>query len=848
MRIIIDMQGAQSDFSGHRGVGRYTRNIAQSLLQRPREHEIILGFNTALMAKKRGAWNELLDAMNVPLGRGSARFWQQLYDSAANDPHNRARELAAKLTREAFLNSLAPDVIFSTNLQEGMFDPAPTSVKLLESEAVFCSTLHDLTPLRFRQDYLGDPVIRAWYEEKIEFAKNSDLILTVSEHSKADICELLDVSEERIGVVYNAFDQECFKPSSLTRKQGIELLARYGIPPGFILYTGGGDQHKNLQRLLEAYAILPSALQKKHRLVMVGKRLEESLANAVPKTRSLKFVPEVIFTGYVPDEDLRHLYSFCELFIFPSIYEGFGLPMLEAMACGAPVICSNTSSMPEVVEYADAMFDPYDINSISHKIEQVLEDKALRAKLKIHGAQQAEKFSWDRSANTLLDLFELHFQNRNSSSHCDPIEQVITCLSKDPLASNLSDNDLVAIATSLEQSFPSSKRKKKFFVDVSAQVQTTDHTGIQRVTRALAQQLHQFPPESYEVTLVYTQPEAHQFFVAGSLIDRIDGNAHYTTAHTSIEFYDGDILFFLDLHPMVAIEWQDRIQYLRTRGVKVYHVVYDLIPHTHPHFFWPDLCEEFESFLFAIAQTDGVFCISRAVAEDMRQWFFEHTSRKALHIGWFHLGADLENSLPSHSFSENSENLLLRIKNHTTFLMVGTIEPRKGHAHTLAAFEQLWNEDREILLIIVGKLGWGMENLVNHIQSHREFGKRLFWLSSASDDFLYAIYQQVNALIAASEAEGFGLPLIEAARHKLPIIARDIPVFREVAGEYAYYFDAVDGQGLAESIHQWLILYRQGQHPKSDDMPWLTWKESAQQLLTALEIPQSQSIISEEDI
>jgi glycosyltransferase involved in cell wall biosynthesis len=162
--------------------------------------------------------------------------------------------------------------------------------------------------------------------------------------------------------------------------------------------------------------------------------------------------------------------------------------------------------------------------------------------------------------------------------------------------------------------------------------------------------------------------------------------------------------------------------------------------------------------------------------------------------------------------------------------MVGTLEPRKGHAQVLDAFEQLWRDKHEMNLVLVGKQGWLVESLTERLRNHPEMNNRLFWLEGISDEYLEAVYADSTCLIAASYGEGFGLPLIEAAQHKLPIIARDIRVFREVAGEHAFYFSAATSDELAQSITDWLALYRTKEHPRSDQMSWLTWKDSAWQL------------------
>jgi len=124
-----------------------------------------------------------------------------------------------------------------------------------------------------------------------------------------------------------------------------------------------------------------------------------------------------------------------------------------------------------------------------------------------------------------------------------------------------------------------------------------------------------------------------------------------------------------------------------------------------------------------------------------------------------------------------------------------------------------------------------VEQLVERLRTHPERNKRLFWLDGVSDEYLEEIYAASTCLLAASYGEGFGLRLIEAAQHKLPIIARDIPVFREVAGDYAFYFSGQDATDVADAIMEWLRLYETQSYPKSDGMPWLTWKESAAQLV-----------------
>ena len=235
----------------------------------------------------------------------------------------------------------------------------------------------------------------------------------------------------------------------------------------------------------------------------------------------------------------------------------------------------------------------------------------------------------------------------------------------------------------------------------------------------------------------------------------------------------------------------------------------------------------------SVSYSTGSLCISNSVAKDLEKYFKNKgLLKKDYKISYFHLGADIENSK---GLPENYKQLISTIEKRTSFLMVGTIEPRKGHKQTLRAFEILWSKNIDITLVIVGKQGWMMEDFIKKLKSHPELNKRLFCLEGISDEYLEKVYDSSVCLIAASEAEGFGLPLIEAAQKKKPIIARDIPVFREVAKEFAYYFENDNNpEVLAETIKKWLELYKQNQHPKSDNMPWLTWKQSAEILFNKI--------------
>jgi glycosyltransferase involved in cell wall biosynthesis len=836
MRIVIDMQGVQTLFSKDRGVGRYTKELVKEVLNAPKDNEILLilnGFFNNTIEDIRFTFDGLISQKNILV-------WQQFYNCEALNPAFKFNKYVAEVSREFFINSLNPDIIFSTNLQEGMLESACTSVKLLPSDACWCSTLHDVTPLIYAEQYLADPAVRQWYDEKIDAVRRSDIIVTDSEYSKQQIIKYLEVPQNKVEAFHLAIDNTKFKQIFISSDERSSILNKLGVSLPFLLYTGGDDQHKNLYRLYEAFACLPPSIRESHQLVMVGEKLLHKQKKHRNKLIKLGINDHVIFTGYISDTDLIILYNLCVSFVFPSYEEGFGLPPLEAMACGAPVIASKAASLHEVVNIPEALFDPFDVKSIAEKMNMVLTDLEFRTYLKRKGLECSKKFSWNKSAQQLLGIFEkIEDKNKNKNKQLYSIPWLIEKISSHPMAINTKPDDISAIAMSLAETYPKeNRRKKKLFLDVSAVIQTNDHTGIQRVTKAICVELLKIEYFGIQAEPVYTTAtKDHEFYRAGSLIDNFMGLDAGTTKDEHIEFYNGDILLYLDLHPAVAINHVLNNQYYRNKGVKVYHIVYDLIPVKYPDYFWPDLCIEFKQWLKSILCSDGAICISKSVADELDDLISINRPihKRQFNIKWFHLGSDLSNSIHTIGLPDNAEDILNKIKTRYSFTMVGTIEPRKGYIQVFEAFETLWANGCEINLVIIGKTGWKVKSFAEKIRNHPENGNHLFWLENISDEYLEMVYSLSSCLIAASFAEGFGLPLIEAARHKIPIIARDIPVFKEIAGDHAFYFENnPDPKILSDAIQSWIELYKHNEHPKSDNMPWLTWEESAKMLMDRL--------------
>jgi alpha-1,3-rhamnosyl/mannosyltransferase len=260
------------------------------------------------------------------------------------------------------------------------------------------TTIHDLSVLRFPQWHPADRV--KWYEAGLGRAlSQTSRFIAVSEFTKCEMIELLGVSGERISVIHNA-PRAVFTPAE--PQEYLPLLRRLGVRQPFFLFVGTLEPRKNLDTLLTAFARVPLPARKDYQLVAAGgigwgDALEASDVRARDSN--------LVLTGYVADEELRLLYSACHAFVWPSLYEGFGLPPLECMACGRPVITSDAASLPEVVGDAALTVDPRDADALSAAIARLMEDVELVERLSQAGPARAARFTWPRSAAEHGEVF-----------------------------------------------------------------------------------------------------------------------------------------------------------------------------------------------------------------------------------------------------------------------------------------------------------------------------------------------------------------------------------------------------------------------------------------------------------
>lgn len=834
MRIVIDMQGAQTE-SRFRGIGRYTLSLAQAIVRNRHEHEIILALNGLFpdtVETVRAAFDGLLPRENI-------RVWYAPGPVRECDFGNAWRHRVAERIREAFFASLRPDVLHISSLFEGFADEAVTSIGVFASQIPTVVTLYDLIPLLNPHTYLKpNPAYAQYYQRKIEHLKAANRWLAISESAAGEGRDALGLPTGSVVNISTACDA-VFRCMEIGEPEEQRLLTHFGITPPFILYSGGADARKNLQRLIRAYARLPKLLRDAQQLVLAG-RMPDSTVAELRRIAKLAGVGEdqLLFTGYVTDEELARFYNLCTVFVLPSCHEGFGLPALEAMSCGAAVIGANTTSVPEVIGRQDALFDPYDEAAINQKLAQVLGDAAFRAELSAHGLEQSRKFSWDESARRTIAVFEQLHSARGNSKAGEPekiLPDLVNAIAVMAPAT-IPDTEMLKLAYALSR-IHTDEVPKQFFVDISELVQSDSRSGVQLVMCSILKELLESPPAGYLVHPVRSRTDVLGYSYARRFTASFRG-VPCDLDDEPIDYRPGDIFLGLGLQNRVAFAQKEYLAFLRQDGIGIFFVVYDLLPVLMPSGFSPAVGIGHDAWLETLMSFDGAVCLSLAVADELAEWQRANgpPRMRPFRISWFQLGVDIENSVPTRGLPDGADHVLEDLAHRFTFLMVGALEPRKGQAQALEAFEQLWELGVDANLVIVGKQGWKVEQLAERLRQHAELNKRLFWLEGISDEYLEKVYAASTCLIAASEGEGFGLPLIEAAQHKLPIVARDIPVFREVAGEHAWYFCGEEPNDLSVAIQEWLRLYAVGQHPSSEQMRWLTWKESTEQLLTCLGI------------
>ena len=375
MRIAIDARGI--NFYSGTGIGTYTENVLKNLIR--------------------------IDTTN-----NYHVFWSgNNYESIKNE---NCKIIMTSKKHQRFFE----DHYFPVNISKEKIDIYHMPQNGIGfSEEISCkkiTTIHDLIPY-ILPETVGKGYLLKFLKEMPIIIGGSDGIITVSEFSKRDILKFFPIDENKIFVTPLAADKK-YIPLDKTYCRCF-LKDTYKLTDPFILYLGGFSERKNVASALIAFSKVYKELDKKYNLVIVG-AYKDSSQRLVKLATELKIDSNVVFTGFVPEEHLPAFYNACDTFIYPSFYEGFGLPPLEAMNCGTPVIASNLTSIPEVVGDGGILINPYDILEISNAIGNLLGNEQLREELSYKALKRASEFSWQHTAERTLKAYESVYNIKSS--------------------------------------------------------------------------------------------------------------------------------------------------------------------------------------------------------------------------------------------------------------------------------------------------------------------------------------------------------------------------------------------------------------------------------------------------
>jgi glycosyltransferase involved in cell wall biosynthesis len=606
-------------------------------------------------------------------------------------------------------------------------------------------------------------------------------------------------------------------------------------------------------RLLEAWLRSQLAADDRCLLVFVGENHGDAYGDKLIQTIYASGVADRIrITGWADMVTFRDYLDAADVAVqLRTLSRGeTSAAVLDCMSHGLPTIVNANGSMADLMPDSVWMLpDAFEDNQLVEALETLWRDEQRRVKLGARAREVIVQHHAPRAcAQQYFEAIEKFHVQAESGTHA--LVRAITELEDH----HPTDAERLTLARTLAHTFVGLPPTHQLLVDVSITCRNDIKTGIQRVVRALVWELLQNQMHGHRVEPVYLAQEGERFHYryARKWTSKALGIPASWSRDEPVECSPGDLLLCVDLAGGLVVEAEKSglFNQLKRDGVDLHFVVYDLLPILMPEVFPPGEFD-FQPWLSSVTRVaDSAICISRTVADELNAWVAATRPQRLrpLRIEWFQLGSDFENSIPTHGIPENAEKILSQLSSVPSFLMVGTVEPRKGYLQVLAAFTRLWEADLDINLVVVGKEGWiglpdssrrTIPQIVDALANHPRLGKQLLWLQDVSDEFLEEIYAASACLIAASEGEGFGLPLIEAARHKLPIIARDIPVFREVAGDHALYFTG-RAEAISETVRRWLELNKAGRAPTSRNIPLLSWKQSAELLISRVFRDQSE--------
>ena len=820
MRIWVDGQALQTG-SMQRGIGRYIVQFLSAIKQNHPEYRIQISFNAAIaeeIPRARDIVADIVDPADVFIWEsvaGKGEFIEGLDDE----------RLLSELLIANHVANISPDVAISASPFEGAFDNAVPLLSKFGHHFSIVSIFYDAIPLRYPDKYLSNPIFKTAYQRRLNSYKNFDHNLTISDFSDKELRSILNVKNTT--PIY-AGVSEVFSREMLGSIDELELVgdpvnlvsqdaARREETP-YILYVGGLDWRKNVEIVVDAFNTKVLREHSSIKFFVAGDSYKAEEDGLRERWRSYGLKDDDLnIIGRVSDKELVELYKNAEIVLQPSYMEGFGLTALEAIACKTAVLVSNQGALPEIVANSKLLFQPSDHDDLANKILYLLNNPEMSEKMVAANTAHVKHLTWKNTAAIAVDAIHAITRKNNEAVKSKNIDQITLAEAKKiPVDTKIK---IIGLANSEIQ--PPADRR--LLVDVTSTTRVNHGTGIQRVVNSICDSLQK---RNFEEDVIFTYSDSSDRFRVVN--KKVSEPFHLTknSPKNQIDISGTDTVLMLDSSWEFHKSYKVQLNSARLKGADVITTLYDLVPIRTPAFCNPGMPTVFSGWLRdALEYSTGFVCISKAVADELIVLLNGIKFPRPMKIGFWHLGADF-------SKRDVKVDYTAREGAPSKFLMVGTLEPRKGHSVVLAAFEKMWEEGLSPELTIVGKHGWNMDAFISTLENHPELGKKLFVETKVSDARLQEFYLETDALISASFAEGFGLPLVEAAHFDKPIIASDIPVFREVSkGTDASFFECGNAIDLVRAVKQFSSRERAFTKDMSKAYKSLSWEESTQALM-----------------
>jgi O-antigen biosynthesis alpha-1,2-mannosyltransferase len=744
MRIVIDLQGAQTE-SRLRGIGRYSISLVRAILEESRQrHDIWLFANSSLP----GLVGELKEKLGASAGNARWIIFQGPTNVAGDSVGREFVRRSAEKSREYLIASVQPDVVLITSLFEGGYQSdAIGTVRIYDQKTAVVTILYDLIPLQNPDKYLGSAWPRKWYEEKFANLKRAQKLLAISEFSRVEGINLGKFAADSIVNISTAHDQALFNPENAA-KFAVQTRHELNISSRIILYNGAVEERKNIRSLIEAFSRLPAKVKEACTLVIAGKGHDienASIDECIERFSVRNLVRRV---GWISDNELVGLMGASDVFVFPSLQEGFGLPALEAMACGLATIASNTTSLPEVIGNSRALFDPNNIAEQSNLLCKVLSDDTFRRNLEVTGLQQSENFSWKKSAQIALEsMSQFSLSSPKRSEYSDETAEarystLIESIAQDHQNLNADKKQLIEVAGQLASIGELADTLSRFdFTDDSLPSWRIEGPFDSSYSLALVNRELALAMKQIGVDVALHSTEGGGDFSAN--VDFLQKHPSINALHgRSLQIHNNsESIVSRNLYPPRVNDMGGRVNMLHSYGWEE-----SGFPHC-----WATDFNKHLNLLTVMSK---------------------HVKKTLIDAGV---------SLPSYVAGVGVDHWLniqpKEIKHLESkefrFLHVSSCFPRKGIDCLLKAYGSAFTSADNVSLIIktfanphneVHKL------LANERAANQSYPHVVIWEEDLSDQMLKGLYEKCHVLIAPSRAEGFGLPIAEAMLSGLPVI------------------------------------------------------------------------------